>query len=396
MSSHQQTHTLRQDPYLPDPLVVDTPARLAALQRALDGVSRLAVDTESNSLYAYRGRVCLIQVSTDTRDFLVDPIRLKDKPSFGFLGTLFADPTVEKVLHAAEYDVMMLHHDFGFRFARVFDTMIAASVLGWQQVGLGSILMAHYGVKVDKRHQRANWGARPLSRALIRYAQMDTHYLLPLRDMMQTLLEAGGHVEEAREMFEAVCAARWNGSDFDPEGYWRINGARDLDRRQAAVLRELYHLREHIARQHDVPVFKVMGDQTLVDLARARPRSLDDMQQSGRLSTGQMQRYGGLILKAVESGLTADPPAVSRRQNGSPTAESTARRYEALHAWRKQRATQRGVSSEVIISKEALWELASTAPRNLAQLEALHSLGPWRIGEYGDEILRVIAEADGR
>lgn len=396
MSSHQQTNALRQHPYLPDPLLVDAPARLAVLQEVLGTASRMAVDTESNSLYAYRGRVCLIQISTDTHDFLVDPIKLKDKSSLSFLGALFADPTVEKVLHAAEYDVMMLHHDFGFRFAGIFDTMIAASVLGWQQVGLGSILAEHYGVKVDKRHQRANWGVRPLSRTLIRYAQMDTHYLLSLRDMMQIRLEVGGHVEEAREMFDAVCSARWNGSDFDPEGYRRINGARDLDRRQAAVLRELYQMREQIARQRDIPVFKVMGDQTLVDLARTPPISADEMQQSGRLTTGQVQRYGPLILKAVQAGLAADPPAAARRQNGSPPAEATARRYDALHAWRKERAAQRGVSSEVIISRETLWELASTAPRTFEQLETLRSLGPWRIREYGDEILRIIAKADGR
>ncbi len=378
---------------LPPPHLIDKPVQLDSLRQALANVPRLAVDTESNSLYAYRERVCLIQISTDEDDYLVDPIRLASQAGLAFLGDLFADPAVEKVFHAAEYDIMTLHRDFGFVFANVFDTMIAASVLGWPQVGLGSILRERYGVSVDKRHQRANWGQRPLPPMLIRYAQMDTHYLLPLRDEMQALLERGGHMEEAREMFEAVCRARRSSTEFDPEGYWHIGGARELDRRGLAVLRELYLWREQEAQRRDVPVFRVLSDQHLLDLARARPRSLQEVWRASRLAKSQMQRYGNAILRAIEVGLQADPPAAPTRHNGQPADEATLRRYEALHAWRKHRAAQRGVSSEVIISREALWELAISAPRSTEQLETMRSLGPWRIKTYGAEILKTIAEA---
>lgn len=380
--------------YLPPPHLIDTPAQLDNLRQALANVSRLAVDTESNSLHAYRERVCLIQISTDADDYLVDPIRLADRASLAFLGDLFADPAVEKVFHAAEYDIMTLHRDFGFAFANIFDTMIAASVLGWPQVGLGPILRERYGVSVDKRHQRANWGQRPLPQMLIRYAQIDTHYLLPLRDEMQALLERGGHMEEAREMFDAVCRVRRSNMEFDPEGYWHISGARELDRRGLAVLRELYLWREREAQRRDVPVFKVLGDQHLLDLARARPRSLQEVRQASRLTKGQVQRYGNAILRVVEVGLQADLPTVPLRHNGQPADEATLRRYEALHAWRKQRAAQRGVSSEVIVSREALWELATSAPHSMEQLKTIRSLGPWRIKTYGAEILKTIARAD--
>lgn len=395
MNQQQRPSSTDTLPRLPPAQLVDTAARVDDLQRALADAPRLAVDTESNSLYAYRERVCLIQISTDKADYLVDPIRLAGHASLAFLGEIFADPSIEKVLHAAEYDVMTLHRDFGFVFANIFDTMIAASVLGWQQVGLGAILMERYGVKVDKRHQRADWGRRPLPPTLICYAQMDTHYLLPLRDEMRALLEQGGHLEEAREMFDAVCRARWDNADFDPEGYWRISGARDLDRRGMAVLRELYHWREREAQRRDVPVFKVLSDQGLIALARARPRSLHEVRLATRLTEGQTQRYGSAILHAVEAGLRANPPAAPVRHNGLPADEATLRRYEALHTWRKERAAQRGVSSEVIVSREALWELAIAAPHSHEQLESIRSLGPWRIKTYGAEILDVIAKADG-
>ena len=379
---------------LPPALIVNRPVELDVLRRALADVRRMAVDTESNSLYAYRGQVCLIQISTDERDFLLDPLAFKDAASFAFLGDLLADPAVEKVLHAAEYDVMTLRRDFGYEFASFFDTMIAARVLGWEQVGLGNILEERYGVHVNKRHQRANWGHRPLAPAMLHYAQMDTHYLLDLRDHLYQMLAAGDHVEEAQELFDEVCRAEWSGDEFDPEGYWRISGARDLDRRSLAVLRDLFLFREEQAQRRGVPVFKVMSDQALLVLARAKPQSLDEARRLRGVSDLMVKRYGAGILGAVTRGLKAEPPTPPRR-NGNPVDEAVMKRYEALHTWRKECAARRGVSSEVIMSKEALWELAGKVPRTPEQLERIRSIGPWRRQTYGSEVLKVLAGLDG-
>lgn len=363
------------------------------MRRALRSVPRLAVDTESNSLHAYTVRVCLIQLSTDERDYLVDPIALRGEDDLAFLGEIFADPAVEKVLHAAEYDVMTLNRDFGFEFANIFDTMIAARVLGWEQIGLGAILQERFGVEVNKRHQRANWGRRPLSPDLIHYARMDTHYLLPLRDGLHAQLEAGNHLEEAYELFDEVCQARWSGSPFDPEGYWRLSGARDLPPHSLAVLRELYLYREQQAARQNVPVFKVMGDKQLVALARGKPRSLRDVRSVRGISDLQTRRYGVAILRAVRRGLQARPPAPPRR-NGPPADEQVLRRFDALSAWRKERANERGVGSDVVVSKDALWQLAKSPPRSLEELAESGQIGPWRVEMYGEEILRVLAEIE--
>jgi ribonuclease D len=372
------------------PLFIDTPASLKTFRQALTDKSRLAIDTEANSLYAYQAQVCLIQVSTDEQDYLVDPLPF-DSSDFAFLGAICADPSVEKIFHAAEYDVMILRRDLGFDFSNLFDTMIAARVLGWEQFGLGPILEDRYGIKVNKKHQRANWGRRPLTDALIRYAQMDTHYLLPLRDELSHSLLQGDHLEEAQEMFDEVCQARWNGPDFDPEGYWRIHRARDLDPRALAVLRELYLYREQQAENRDLPVFKIMSDQTLIDLAQAQPGSLKEARHAVGISEIQARRYGGGILDAVRRGQSAEPPTRPRR-NGHQADDDTLRRYDALHLWRKECALKRGVSSEVITTKDALWELAKKAPRSMSELQSLERLGPWRIKTYGREILQVIAE----
>jgi ribonuclease D len=379
---------------LPSPLVVDTADTLEQLLGELAGVHRLAVDTESNSLYAYRERVCLIQLSTDTHDYLVDPNGVKEAARFGRLGDFFADPAVEKVLHAAEYDVMSLQRDFDFTFANLFDTMIAARILGWERFGLGSILEERYGVHVNKRYQRANWGKRPLPDHLLRYAQLDTHYLLPLRDELHALLEAGGHLEEAVELFDEVLLARWSRPDFDPEGFWSINGARRLDKIGIAVLQELYLYRELQARRRDLPVFKILGDHILIALAKSQPASQNALRQIEGLSPVQIRRYGGGIVRAIRNGKEAPPPPPSRRSRRFPR-EAAIRRSEALHTWRKERAAQRGVPSDIVMPKDALRMLARKAPHTLGELSALNVLGPWRLKTYGAEVLRVIAEADG-
>ena len=382
-----------ESPVLPPPLIVDSPCQVASLQQMLQEAKRVAVDTESNSLYAYRPRVCLIQISTDDADALIDPLQLDVKAELACLQDLFADPSVEKVFHAAEYDVMGLRRDFGFSFANLFDTMTAARILGWDQFGLGTILEQRFGISLNKRHQRANWGQRPLSPVLIRYAQMDTHYLLPLRDQLFAMLEAGGHLEEARELFDELCQVEWQEAEFDPQGFWRIGGVHSLEPEGIAVLRELYLYRDEQARQRDVPPFKIMTDQILLGLAATKPRSMRQLAQVVGIGAAQVRRYGMGILEAVRRGLRASPPSPARHYS-SYSDEQVVRRFEALHSWRKQRAAQRGVSSEVVMPRDALWELAQVAPRNWEQLQAIRSVGPWRLKTYGDEILRVLDSVD--
>ncbi|GAB4476688.1 MAG: ribonuclease D [Anaerolineae bacterium] len=392
MKSQRESKGRQHQPTLPPALIVNDSKSLARLQHELSGARRLAVDTESNSLYAYRERVCLIQISSDRADYLVDPIELEKQSSLDFIGELLADPRVEVVLHAAEYDVMCLRRDFGIELANLFDTMVAARILGWEKVGLADVLQEHFGVTLNKRHQLADWGRRPLPEAMLRYAQMDTHYLLPLRDKMHALLAAGGHLEEARELFDEVCRAEWGRGEFDPMGFWRINGAVRLDGHTAAILQELYLFREQQAQQRDLPVFKILGDATLVAIAERAPASLDELGQIKGMSRGQLRRYGDAILKAVERG--RDAPAPKRpRDNGHRPDELTMRRYDLLHTWRKERAAARGVASDVVLSRDTLWELARLAPTTPEQLEQVPSLGPWRRKTYGDEILRVLASA---
>ncbi len=369
---------------LPAPLLVANPAALRQLAATLAREPAIGVDTESNSLFAYRERVCLIQFSTPAEDFIVDPLALDDLSP---LAPLFANPRQQKIFHASEYDVICLKRDYNFQFINLFDTMVAARTLGWPQLGLAAILETHFGVKVNKRFQRADWGRRPLTSELLDYARLDTRFLVRLRDLLEAELAATGRLREAQEEFarlERVAAA---GNGANPHAFWRINGARDLAPGQAGVLRELHEYRERQAERADRPPFKVMSDQTLVEIARSGPNSLSDLEGLPGMTPQQIHRHGANLLKAVRRGLGGPPvrPPHSERE-----PDSVRERYELLHQWRKRKAQARGVESDVIISRDALWELARGAPRTPEALARIENLGPVRREAYGPEILAVI------
>jgi len=363
--------------------------QLHALVDQLRGVPLLAVDTESNSLYAYYEQVCLIQLSTRERDYIVDPLALDDLSP---LGEVLADPATEIVFHAAEYDVISLKRDFGFRFGRLFDTMMAARICGWEQVGLGAILEAQFGVQAAKQYQRADWSVRPLPAEQLRYAQMDTHYLPALRDILAGELEALGRTEEAQEIFASLAELPPAEYEFDPEGYWHINGVQKLRPNQMAIVRELYLTRDELARRRDQPVFKIFTDRALVELALLQPRRLGDLDAVRALSGRQARRYGDAIIQAVARGKEASPPQRPPRRQPD---QAVLTRYDMLRAWRKQRAVERGVESDVILPRETLWVLAREVPQRAEDLDNIPGLGPWRRAEYGAELIALLKGLSG-
>jgi ribonuclease D len=371
---------------LPLAVYIDTDETFKQLVGQLATESLLAIDTESNSLHAYQERVCLIQLSTRTQDYILDPLKIRDMQP---LATLVADARIEKVFHAAEYDLMCLKRDFGYTFVNLFDTMVAARICGVKAIGLGALLGSHFGVKLDKSHQRDDWGRRPLSSASLSYAQMDTHYLPQLRDYFSQELTKLKHLPEAQEAFEELArVSAATSRRFDPEGFWTIGFPAELTRREMSILRELYILREDIAQERNCPPFKVFTNPVLVAIAQQEPQNLYYLRQVQGLSPTFVRRYGERILRAIEAGRSNRLPAPPQHHRPDPVL---AERYAVLHQWRKARAERRGVESDVIISKQTLWELARIAPKTIVEMAAIQGLGPWRLETYGAELLDVIA-----
>lgn len=372
------------DSALPPPTLVATSDQLASLTADLEAEPVVAVDTESNSLFAYWEQVCLIQFSTPARDYIVDPLAV---PNLDSLGPLFANSRQQKVFHAAEYDILCLKRDYGFEFANIFDTMVAARTLGWPQVGLGSILETRFDVKTDKKYQRANWGHRPLTFEQLDYARRDTRYLCELRTLLIDALTSAGRLEEAQEEFLRLTQVKPGDNTPSPEGFWQVSGARDLEGAQAAVLREVYWFREQQAQHRNCPPFKVMSEQTLLAIARLSPRHVDDLRGVTGMTPTQIRRHAAGLLQAVERGLAAPPP---RQPATLAERDDVRERYDRLRQWRKKKAQGRGVESDVIVPREALREIARRRPRTLEELCQIEQLGPRRREMYGEEILRLL------
>jgi ribonuclease D len=366
---------------------VNSSTALKELRATLARETAIAVDTEADSLYSYFDKVCLLQISTRDADYVVDPLAVDLKP----LAPIFAEARVEKTFHAAEYDILCLKRDYGFEFANIFDTMIAARVLGWKNVGLGNVLQERFGVMVNKKFQRADWGRRPLSREQMAYAREDTHYLLALRDLQIIELEKRNRLLEARAEFERLTRAVPTPRRFDPDAYWNLDGARDLEPARLGILRELFRWRDAQARKENHPPFKVLSEVTLINLAVARPTSPRALQNVGGVSPYIFRRYGNAILDAVHRGLAQPQTQIPqpRGRGAAPLDDRARTRLGKLKEWRKERAAARGVATDVIVSNEILFELARRNPKTLDVLRET-GLGEWKIQEYGEEIVAAL------
>jgi len=364
--------------------VIIRPSELADLVEDLHRQPVIAVDTESNGLHAYQEQVCLVQFSTPERDYLVDPLQL---PDLSALGPVFSDPGVKKIFHAADYDLLCLRRDFGFEFANLFDTMHAARVLGRTHVGLGNLLEQAFGIQLDKRYQRADWGQRPLPPAQIAYAQLDTHYLIPLYNMLQEELTTRGRVELAEEDFQRMCRIGPESSTENNGTRSLVSGAHDLSPQEYPILLELCAYRDQVARRLNRPLFKVFSDNVLIAITQTRPQHTDELKGLPGMTPKVISWHGAAIIQAVRRGMQAEPvrPPRSPRPN-----EAYLNRIERLRTWRKEVGQAMQVDSDVILPKDLMRRIAENNPREIEELTALMQDSPWRARRYGSEIMTIL------
>lgn len=365
---------------LAPPVLISDQGHLDRFAEQIARQPRLAVDTESNSLHAYRERVCLIQFSTPEEDTIIDPLALDD---LNPLAPIFADPAIEKVFHAAEYDLICLRRDFGFSFANLFDTMHASRVLGYAAVGLDRLLAERFGVEMNKRFQKADWGARPLSIDLLSYARLDTHFLLPLRDQLQADLQARGLWELALEDFARAAEEAPQESKPTAALWTRVKRTSDLSPRELTLLNELCLTREAIAEKLNRPPFKVLDDRILIQIASLAPRFTQELESCG-LTSKQVDRWGPQLIEAVRRGEHA--PLVKRSVAARPD-EAILKRLDRLKDWRKKVAAEMKVESDIVLPRPLLAALAEGGPPSL---NAVMAKSPWRLERFGAQILAVL------
>jgi ribonuclease D len=352
--------------------------RLAAIVKHLSRQPTIGIDTESNGFFRYPERVCLIQISDKNDVFLVDPLEIEDMAP---LGTLLANPKVEKIVHSADYDLRSLDRDWGFRIVNIFDTSVGARFAGMERLGLGAILEEYLGVVLakEKRLQRADWSIRPLSTAALDYAAADVTYLLPLRAALAAHIEKLGRTAWVAEENARVEEIRHSPSD--PEmAFFSIKGSRSLDGRGLAVLQELARLREREALRRGRPPFRVLSNETLVALATDPKAELKGIRG---LTPGVLSRLGGDLRKAIKVGLAAPPvqrPAPEQPPLLRPTPKETDR-LKKLREWRTAEGKRATIDPSIVWPMASLDRLARS-PGSLDHESTSADVRRWQVQEF--------------
>ena len=269
-------------------MLIDRAEDLAAAAAEIREAAVVAIDTESDSLYRYRERVCFLQIGVDQQAWLVDTLALKDLDP---LRPILEGPQL-KVLHGADYDLSCLFRDFNVRFSNVFDTMIAAQLLGREHLGLAALVREFFGIEIDKALTRHDWGMRPLEARHLRYLVEDVVHLTGVLEHLTAELDAQDLREEASIEFERLLASIGPKTPFDPEGFRSIRGAHLLSRESLSILRELYLLRDRLAERADKPPFKVFGNHQLLEMATGAPRDFDGLRRTSGFPEHLVRRFG--------------------------------------------------------------------------------------------------------
>lgn len=376
-------------------VLIETPEALkAAVEHAL-GQERLAIDLEGDGYFRYRPRVCTLQMNLGDRIVVVDTLKCWESP---LLAQLLGPEGPQKVLHDAAFDARLLWAQ-GVALGHVFDTALAARLLGDPATGLASQLRQRCGVSIEKDQQQADWGRRPLDKRALRYLHDDVLHLFDLADSLQQDLEASGIEGELQVESDYVLAQARQAPPPAKPPWVRIKGSRKLAPVAQATLREVAAMRERLAEDWNVPPFRVAHDRLLLTLATKRPAELGQLKAVKGLLRGRGKGLGPAWLAAVARGVRAGavPAEELRGPDTIPSADDRARRKrleKALSRWRAAEAETRGVDIQVVLPGHGLQALVSTQPANREQLDAIDGLGEVRLVRYADAWLELVARSE--
>jgi ribonuclease D len=374
------------------PLWIRTADDLRALAHDLEGTRAVAIDTEADSLHHYPGKLCLVQVAAGGRGHLVDPLAVRDLSP---LGPVLADPHIIKVLHAADNDLAYLKRLPGVTVSSLFDTAVAARFLGAPALGLEGLLTQYLGVTPVKSRQKDDWSRRPLTPEQEAYALDDVLHLIPLRERLLEDLRAVGREQWVEEECAGLAALVVPEKTTDPDAYMKLKGARELDPRGLAVLRELHAAREALALRLDRPPFMIVGNESLVALAKRLPGDAEAILSVAGCTPPVVRRAGPAILEAVARGLALSEAELPlyRPVPRPHVPAAVRRRTEALRAWRAKASKEIKLEPGVLFPQRLIDRLAGAPPADLAALRQVEGVREWRVKLFGPALLQAIHAA---
>ena len=366
---------------------LDTPHAVDGFMRSIAHARILALDTEGASFHRFVDRIYLLQLSTTERSAIIDPLGMDAPPG---LGEMLERDDVEVIFHDADYDLRLLHQDYGWHVRNIFDTRVAAQLLGLRAFGLAALLEKYFGVKLEKKHQRADWSMRPLTKDMLEYAAQDTKYLIDLRNRMRADLEQAGRWGWAEEEFQRLEGTRWSPEE-EVAAFLRMKGARDLGRRELAVLRELVQWRDAVAGELDRATFRVMSNEVLLEVARVGDASRETLGAIKGMPRSLFERRGGELVDAVRRGLAvpeSDLPRFPRapRYDRDPDFDDNVTK---LRAARDVAAARLDLDPGVLCSRDRLETIARLQPQSIDRLAEVRDLRRWQIAELGEPFVAI-------
>jgi len=370
-------------------LYLDTVSGVERFTSEISSTREIALDTEGASFHRFVDRIYLLQLSTRQHHAVIDPLPI-GVPSG--LGALLEDPSVEVVFHDADYDLRLLQQDYGWQVRTIFDTRIAAQLLGYTAFGLAALLERFFDVKLDKKHQRADWSMRPLTGGMLDYAAQDTRFLLQLKDQLAAELDRTGRTAWAREEFGLLEGTRWQ-DEAPGTAYFRVKGARDLNRRELAVLRELVPWRDAVAGSLDRATFRVLGNEQLLDIARTQPRTRDALAKVKGMPRAVLEQRGEELLDAVKRALAvpeAELPKFPRAARWDRDPEFDAR-VSALKTARDAAAKRLQLDPGILCSRDRLEAVARRNPATVEEVAEVNELRRWQVAELAEAFVEALA-----
>lgn len=368
--------------------LVDSDEKLADIVTAFDGEDRIAVDLEADSMFHFKEKVCLIQMGTEDLTVVIDPLKVNDLSP---LKPLFADPGVQKILHGSDYDVRSLHRDFDITINNLFDTELAGRFLGIRETGLGSVLKSRFDVTLDKKYQKKDWSRRPLSDGMIAYAAGDVFYLLPLAAGFENELAEKGRTGWVAEECQLLSRVRQIQPDGEPL-YMRFKGAGRLDGRSLATLECLLQYRMALAEKKDKPLFKVMGNNSLLQMAKERPKNMGQLKALKVISPKQVSMYGQRLLERVEEGRAVpkkELPVYPKKRAPRLNAKVPAR-IKKIKAWRDVLAEELAMDPSLLLNKAQMTTISVSNPTSVEEVATIEEIKNWQKAEFSDAIVSAL------
>jgi len=369
-------------------LMIDSIPKLEKFAGRLEKQKIIGVDLEADSMYHFKEKVCMIQIATQHTTAVIDPLQIKN---LSVLKPVFRRADIQKIFHGADYDVRSLYRDFRISVNNLFDTELACRFLGYRESGLEAVLKNRFNVRLNKKYQRKDWSKRPLPREMIAYAAKDVHYLVPLAKGLQQELKHKGRLSWVEEECIYLSKVRAANTDSGPL-FPGFKGAGKLGPRGLAVLEALLQLRKKMAQQQDRPLFRIIGNKSLIALAEMRPQSIRKLQKTEVLGTKQIDRYGKAIIAAVKKALqipAKDLPNYPRKSAPHVPA-IVAKRVKELRNWRDQLAKHLEIDPTIICTKALISAIAVQRPLTVSSLLKMKELKNWQATEFGGDIIEIL------